>query len=583
MIIHDAAITGSLSLNGVDLSSITGSSGGGDFATTGSNSFVGDQTITGSVGITGSLSVNDIISINGNNDVLIGTTTSAGYKLDVNGTTRFNGLSTIQGTTASDTAPLGSELAAVTGTGANWTLAGTNLNVGGYTHTAGATTPLTTTLAAVNGTYYRIFYTITGRTVGSIVISYGGFTTSSITSTGITGPLASSTAPLIITPTTDFNGTVVLSIRTIGASSASVTYLSSAGTVTNELRISSANSNTFLGRTAGSRNIGVTNTAFGSAALSSNTTGGNNTAVGQASLGSNTIGSFNTAVGQFALRLNQTGRLNTAVGTSALDSNTLGDSNTAIGVSALFRNTIGVSNTAIGFNTLFANTIGSFNTAVGEGALINNVTGLNNVALGFNAGRYAGSSTVAMTFASGSMYLGYQTRGLNAGGSTNEIVIGYDVVGLGSNTTVLGNSSTVTTALYGNVQQTGEISYFNNKKCKVQKAISQNITPAVTNSYLLDFDTSGTPAKFYAKIKISTYYDSASIPVYEEWFYSGDLQYSFFNASPTYSYLFTPEYSLSVNIINSYQASLEYTYVGSSLSPNIIFDIEINSNIPLIN
>jgi hypothetical protein len=56
-----------------------------------------------------------------------------------------------------------------------------------------------------------------------------------------------------------------------------------------------------------------------------------------------------------------------------------------------------------------------------------------------------------MTAVSDSIYLGYQTRGLNATGSTNEIVIGFDVVGLGSNTTVLGNSSTVTTAIYGAV------------------------------------------------------------------------------------------------------------------------------------
>jgi trimeric autotransporter adhesin len=451
MIIHDAAITGSLSLNGVDLSSITGSSGGSNFATTGSNIFIGNQTITGSVGITGSLSVNDIIIINGNNDVLIGTTTSAGYKLDVNGTTRFNGLSTIQGTTASDTAPLGSELAAVTGTGANWTLAGTNLNVGGYTHTAGATTPLTTTLAAVNGTYYRMFYTITGRTAGSLVISFGDFTTTSITSTGITGPVASSTAPLVIVPTTDFNGTVVLSIRTIGTSSASVSYLSSAGTVTNELRISSTNSNTFLGRNAGSRNVGSGNTAFGSGALTTNTTGTQNTAIGNNSLSSNSSGILNTAVGQLSLLRNTSGNQNIGIGWGALEFNTTGSFNVAVGNLALNRNTTGVSNTAIGYSALFANTIGNNNTVVGDSALRGNTIGPNNVALGFNAGRYAGSGTTAMASTSGSMYLGYQTRGLNAGGSINEIVIGYDVVGLGSNTTVLGNSSTVTTALYGNV------------------------------------------------------------------------------------------------------------------------------------
>jgi hypothetical protein len=39
----------------------------------------------------------------------------------------------------------------------------------------------------------------------------------------------------------------------------------------------------------------------------------------------------------------------------------------------------------------------------------------------------------------------------NAISQTNQIVIGYDAVGLGSNTTTIGNSSTVTTALYGSL------------------------------------------------------------------------------------------------------------------------------------
>jgi hypothetical protein len=56
-----------------------------------------------------------------------------------------------------------------------------------------------------------------------------------------------------------------------------------------------------------------------------------------------------------------------------------------------------------------------------------------------------------MTSVNNSIYLGFQTRGLNATGSTNEIVIGYDVVGLGSNTTVLGNASTTFGRWFGNL------------------------------------------------------------------------------------------------------------------------------------
>lgn len=368
-------------------------------------------------------------------NVLIGTATASAFRLDVLGTTRLNGLQTFQGTTASDTAPLGSELAAVTGTGTGWTLAGTNLNVGGYTHTAGSVVALTTTLAAVSGTYYQIAYTITGRTAGSITINYGGTSISGITATGATGPLASSTAALTITPTTDFNGTVVLSIKSIGLSSATTTFLDSTGTVRMEIRANNAADNTFIGLNSGRRN----------------TTGNQNTAFGFETLRENTNGTSNTALGRIALRSNSTGSSNTAIGRAALFNNTIGIGNTALGTSALINNTTGNSNTALGTDSLANNTTGGNNISIGLSSLLNITGNNNNTAIGTNAGRYAGSGTTAMTSVNNSIYLGYQARGLNATGSTNEIVIGYDVVGLGSNSTILGNSSTTTTAIYGNV------------------------------------------------------------------------------------------------------------------------------------
>ncbi len=398
-----------------------------------------------------------------------GTFTDAGFRLDVNGSSRFNGLQTIQGTTASDTAPLGSELAAVTGTGTNWTLAGTNLNVGGYTHTVGDVTPLTTTLAAVSGTYYQIAYTITGRTAGSITINYGGTTSTGITVTGAIGVLASSTAALTITPSTDFDGNVVLSVKTISTSSASVSYLDSSGTTRNELRISNVSNNIFLGLTSGRRNItGTSNTgigtnalqntisatsnvAIGTNALQNITSGGGNVAIGFNALNSSTVGTGNTAIGTSTLQSNTTGINNAAIGIGTLYSNTTGTNNAAIGTSTLQSNTTGINNAALGSSALSANTTGIGNTAIGTNALQNKQLGSNNTSLGYNSGRYTGSGTTAMTSVNNSMYLGYQTRGLNATGTTNEIVIGYDVVGLGSNTTVLGNSSTITTAIYGDL------------------------------------------------------------------------------------------------------------------------------------
>ena len=340
----------------------------------------------------------------------IGSTTLSGFKLDVTGTTRF------VGTTASDTAPLGSELANVLGTGTNWTLVGTDLSVGGYTHTTGSVVALTTSLAAVNGTYYQIAYTITGRTAGTITIAYGG-TSTTVSATGATGPLASSTAVLTITPTTDFDGTVVLSIKTISQSAALSTFASSGLVIATEIRASDISTNLFFGRNSGRRN----------------TTGTNNTFVGSQSGINNTTGNFNTFLGQGAGVQNSIGNGNTLLGINTGNVNTTGGNNTFVGAFVGQNNTTGGSNTAVGYN-----------------AFINNTTGGSNVAIGLQAGRYIADGATAATILNNSILIGQNTKVL-ADNQTNQIVIGYNQTGLGSNTTVIGNSSTTQTALYGSL------------------------------------------------------------------------------------------------------------------------------------
>ena len=408
-----------------------------------------------------------------------GTFTDAGFRLDVNGTTRFIG------TASSDTAPLGAELAAVTGTGTNWTLAGTNLNVGGYTHTTGSVDPLTTALAAVNGTYYQIAYTITGRTTGSITINYGGTSTSGITATGATGPLASSTAVLTITPTTDFNGTVVLSIKSIGTSVASSTFASSAGVIATEIRASDISSNLFFGRNNGRRNTtgtfntfvgsqsginnttasfntflgtstGVNNTTGGQNVFigfntgNANTTGGSNTIIGTFAGQANTTGGNNTFVGLNSGALNTTGTSNTFIGRESGAKNTTGNNNTFIGLSAGQENTTGTGNVVVGLTAAQLNTTGNDNSVFGFQALLANVGGSLNSVFGREAGRYIANKSTAATVLNNSIMIGYRTSPL-ADSQTNQIVIGHDAIGLGSNTTVIGNSSTLTTALYGDL------------------------------------------------------------------------------------------------------------------------------------
>ncbi len=207
------------------------------------------------------------------------------------------------------------------------------------------------------------------------------------------------------------------------------------------------------------------NTAFGRDTLNANTTGNNNTAIGMWAMRNNTSGQANTAVGSFALQAhtngeynaafgasalggNTTGSYNSAFGKSALNSNTTAHSNSAFGHEALRANSTGLSNSAVGRYALYANTLGYYNTGLGTTALCNNTTGSNNIAIGYYSGRYQADGSTSLTDPENSIYIGNHTRGFSNADS-NSIVIGYQAIGEGANSTVIGNSSTVTTRLYG--------------------------------------------------------------------------------------------------------------------------------------
>jgi hypothetical protein len=126
---------------------------------------------------------------------------------------------------------------------------------------------------------------------------------------------------------------------------------------------------------------------------------------------------------------------NTGIGDNALSSVVSGNSNTALGSYSLYKITNDTGNTGIGVRTFFNVESGSFNTA-----------------LGYNAGnRFGIGNPNNMTSTNNSIYIGAFSKGLNATGSINEIVIGNDAVGLGTNSAVIGNTATTKTAIYGNL------------------------------------------------------------------------------------------------------------------------------------
>jgi hypothetical protein len=191
------------------------------------------------------------------------------------------------------------------------------------------------------------------------------------------------------------------------------------------------------------------NTAVGLVALTNNTTGNANTATGAYALENNTTGSNNTAVGQEALENNIVGAFNTAIGFRALQDNT-NSSNTAIGYLSLLNNTSGDANFAGGALALENNTTGRLNVSVGYASLQNNTTGSFNIAIGDDAGRFFSGSPSLNTITNNSIYIGSQTRAL-ANNETNQIVIGHNAIGNGSNSVTLGNTSITKTILRGSV------------------------------------------------------------------------------------------------------------------------------------
>jgi hypothetical protein len=270
---------------------------------------------------------------------------------------------------------------------------------------------------------------------------------------------------------------------------------------------STGSNNTAAGRVALRDNTtGSQNAAFGNLALYFNTTGSQNTGIGYSALGGNTTGINNVAVGHVAGNLINSGTANITSSNSVYlghDTRASASGNTneivighegrgngsntvTIGNSSITNNyftgnvrgaslittadstinqvTIGKGaggsvdfayNTAIGSGTLVSNTTGVFNTAVGFNALANHTTGNNQVALGLSAGRYiiSGANNV---LSSNSVYIGNDTRA-SASGNTNEIVIGNNAIGGGSNTATLGNPSIISTILNGQVFLSGSL------------------------------------------------------------------------------------------------------------------------------
>jgi hypothetical protein len=336
--------------------------------------------------------------IQGNGNVLINTTTDAGFRLDVNGTARVQGNTTI-------------------GTGAGVELNFQNSTVGLYR--SGSALRL--------GGFSGIEFLASNTALSSQTVRMTLFDTGNLC---IGNTLDVASARLIVNSTTQgfLPPRMTTTQRDAIASPAAglVVYqntnnLLSLYNGTNWQNVISPNSN---------GNVLINTTTDAGFRLDVN---------GTARVNTLTVG---LGAGQIAT--------NTVLGFQGLFSNTTGLQNVAIGYQSLYTNTTGGQNIAIGVSSLVFNTTGTGNTSLGDESMLRNTTGARNTAIGQRAGTYAGSGTANNQTSSNSIYLGYQTRA-SASGATNEVVIGYDALGLGNNTVVLGNTSITKTFLRGTI------------------------------------------------------------------------------------------------------------------------------------
>jgi hypothetical protein len=349
------------------------------------------------------------------------------------------------------TATLGAELVtngAFTSDLSGWTDSGSSWSwvAGTAKHTPGSASTLSQNITVESGSTYQVEVTISGRTGGKVQINVGAMvfinfgTSSGLTLNGVFKRTLVATATgsvaLTIMPISAFDGAIdLITVKNVSLGSVMATHVlqNADGSAASQVR------------TGGN---GQWNTLIGIDVGRSVTTGTGNTGCAANALRAITTGSNNTAFGYAALNLCTTGQVNTAIGSAAGQAISSGYGNSILGYNAGSALTTALYNTAIGNSALAAATSGGYNTSIGYESLFGTTSGSNVTALGGYAGRYIADGATANATCDNSTFIGYNTKPL-ASGQVNQTVIGYSAVGLGSNTTVIGNTSTLTFKAFG--------------------------------------------------------------------------------------------------------------------------------------
>ncbi|MFC4476350.1 tail fiber domain-containing protein [Flavobacterium chungangensis] len=168
--------------------------------------------------------------------------------------------------------------------------------------------------------------------------------------------------------------------------------------------------------------------------------------------------------------------------------------NVSMGTRSLYFNDTGVANVSIGYLSLFNNLNGRYNTAVGTSALQYNPSGEDNVGIGYSS-LYLGAgsenigigsfscSTGGVFTVNRSIFIGNRSSPLSDN-ETNQIVIGYNATGRGSNTVQIGNINMTSIG--------GQVAWSNPSDLRLKKDI-------VTSTYGLNFISKLRPVTYKMK------------------------------------------------------------------------------------
>lgn len=264
--------------------------------------------------------------------------------------------------------------------------------------------------------------------------------------------------------TTTSNGALIVS----GGLSVAKTINAGEDAYINGVKVGRVNgtNNIVIGNAITARSISSSNSgifAIGANAMqnpTANVLGNTNMALGTGAMywhGSvSTPGTDNVAVGSYALQFVSTGIRNCGLGTLALTAASSGGSNTGVGFYALLAVDTGSNNVGIGSQSGGALTGGGSNICIGTLSLGAVTNGSLNVAIGNQAGWKQNNGSTDATGLDNCIFIGASARS-NGNNQANQIVIGFQALGEGNDTTVIGNSFTKSTHLEGSIKRNAPV------------------------------------------------------------------------------------------------------------------------------